>query len=107
MGRESRSQQMEGVVVINTYLATSKEFQPIIVTKTVDGVPTRVTLGVQYVLVPKGTPLSQGEPKVPDVLEDEIGFFTNQLAPGYWEVGARILSNPEQPFISCGLIRIK
>lgn len=77
------------------------------VTKTVDGIAAQITDGVQYVVVPKGTPLTSGTPLTPDILEGEIGFFTNTFTPGYWEVGARILSNPEQPFISCGLIRIK
>lgn len=93
--------------MINTYLETSKEFQVIdIIKQTLDG-PVKVTAGVQYVVVPKGTSLADGTPQEPDVLEGEIGFFTDQLTAGYWEVGARILSNPEQPFVFCGYVRIK
>lgn len=92
---------------VNTYLATSKEFQPIVVTKTVNGIPTGVTSGVQYVVVPKGTPLEQGVLKSPEVLEGEIGFFTDQLTKGYWEVGVKVSTNPEQPLLHCGIIRIK
>lgn len=91
----------------NTYLATSKEFQPLVVTKTVNGVTVQVTTGVQYVLVPKGEPLSSGTLKNADALEGAVGFFTDQLTAGYWEVGVKLSINPEQPLISCGIIRIK
>lgn len=93
--------------MINTYLATSKEFQGIVITKTVQGVTTTVTTSVQYVVVPKGTPLSSGTPQTPAVVDGEIGFFTDQLTKGYWEVGVRIVASPEAPFLSCGIIRIK
>lgn len=93
--------------MINTYLATSKEFQPIVVEKSVNGVVTKVLTGVQYVVVPKGTSLATGIPQNPDALDGEIGFYTDQLTTGYWEVGVRVTASPETPFISCGLIRIK
>lgn len=94
-------------MTINTYLATSKEFQPIVVTKTVNGVSTKILAGVQYVVVPKGTLLSSGEPKTPDILDGDIGFYTDQLTPGYWEVAVRTSPLPEEPFVFCGIIRIK
>lgn len=94
-------------MTVNTYLATSKEFQPIVVTKTVNGVTVSVTTGVQYVVVPKGTPLSSGTLKNADSLEGQVGFFTDQLTKGYWEVGVKLSLNPEQPFMHCGIIRIK
>jgi len=93
--------------VINTYLATSKEFQPVVVTKTVNGVTETVTTGVQVVLVPKGTPLDEGTPQATDELNGEIGFFTDALTKGYWEVGVTLNTNPEEPLLSCGFIRIK
>lgn len=92
---------------VKTYLATSKEFQPIIVTKTVNGVTVKVTSGVQYTLVPKGTPLEEGVLKNADSLEGDVGFFTDQLTRGYWEVGVKLSVNPEAPLMSCGFIRIK
>jgi len=94
-------------VTINTYLATSKEFQPIVVEKTVNGVSTKILTGVQCVIVPKGTPLSSGTPQNVDTLDGEIGFYTDQLTPGYWEVAVRTSPLPEQPFVYCGIIRIK
>lgn len=93
--------------MINTYLATSKEFQPIVVTKTVNGITDTVTQGVQYTVVPKGTPLEEGALQNADTLGGEVGFFTDQLTRGYWEVGAKLSSNPEAPLLSCGIIRIK
>lgn len=93
--------------MINTYLATSREFQPIVVEKSVNGVVTKVLSGVQYVVVLKGTSLATGTPQNPDSLDGEIGFYTDQLTTGYWEVGVRVVASPETPFISCGLIRIK
>jgi hypothetical protein len=99
---------MEGVpVTVNTYLATSKEFQPIVVEKTVNGTTTKVLTGVQYVVVPKGTKLETGTLQNVDTLDGDIGFYTDQLTPGYWEVGARVVSTPETPLVSCGFIRIK
>lgn len=92
---------------MNIYLATSKEFQPIVITKTVAGVTTTVTTNVQYVVVPKGTALSSGTPQNVTVLDGEIGFFTDTLTVGYWDVGARVVANPEQPFLACGTIRIR
>ena len=94
-------------MTVNTYLATSKEFQPIRVTNTLASVTKFVTSAVQYVVVPKGTSLSEGTPTTPASLGGEIGFFTDSLTTGYWEVGVRVIDNPEQPFISCGFIRIK
>ena len=99
---------MEGVLVtINTYLATSKEFQPIIVEKTVNGVSTKILTGVQYVVVPKGTKLQDGTPQNCDMLDGDLGFYTDQLTPGYWEIGVKASASPEQPFVFCGIIRIK
>jgi len=98
---------MGRLIVINTYLATSREFQPIVVEKSVNGIAVKVTTGVQYVVVPKGTSLATGTPRDPDTLDGEIGFYTDQLTSGYWEVGVRVIATPETPFISCGLIRIK
>jgi hypothetical protein len=95
------------IAMINTYLATSKEFQPIVVTKTVNGITTPVTSGVQYVVVPKGTPLEDGVLKNADTLEGQVGFFTDQLTKGYWEVGVKLSLNPEQPLIHCGYVRIR
>lgn len=91
----------------NTYLQSSREFQAITITKTVKGVTSTVTANVQYVLVPKGTPLTNGTPLDAELLNGEVGFYTDLLASGYWEVGVRIFDAPEQPFISCGFIRIK
>lgn len=93
--------------MINTYLATSREFQPLVVTKTVNGVTEAVTTGVQYVVVPKGTSLDEGTPQAAETLEGEVGFFTDQLTAGYWEVGVRLTTNTEEPLLSCGFIRIK
>lgn len=93
--------------MINTYLATSKEFQPIVVTKTANGSVTPVTAGVQYTVVPKGTPLSSGTLQNCATLDGELGFFTDTLTVGYWEVGIKLVASPEAPFISCGHIRIK
>lgn len=93
--------------MVNTYLATSKEFQGLSITKTVQGVTTTVTTSVQYVVVPKGTPLTSGTMKTPEMVGGEIGFFTDQLTPGYWDVGVRVTTNPEQPLLFCGTIRIK
>lgn len=92
---------------MNIYLATSKEFQPIVVTKTTPSGTSVITTNVKYVAVPKGTPLADGV--LTDVvdLNGEIGFFTNTLAPGYWDIGAKITDNPEIPLIKCGTIRIK
>jgi hypothetical protein len=98
---------MERIVMINTYLATSKEFQPIVVTKTANGVVTNVLTGVQYVAVPKGTPLASGVLKNVDTVDGEIGFFTDTLTPGYWEIGIKVSAAPESPLVSCGHIRIK
>lgn len=92
---------------MNTYLATSKEFQPIIITKTVQGVTTAVVTNVQYVVVPRGTALSSGTPQNALILDGEVGFFTDSLTAGYWDVGARVTANPEQPLLFCGTIRIK
>lgn len=92
---------------MNIYLATSKEFQPIHITKTVQGVTTAVVTNVQYVVVPRGTSLASGTPQAAVVLDNEVGFFTDTLAPGYWDVGARVSANPEQPLLFCGTIRIK
>jgi hypothetical protein len=92
---------------MNTYLRTSKEFQPLYVDVTANGITTRVTNGVQYVVVPKGTPLSSGEAATPAVLQGEIGFYTDQLTVGYWDVGVRVSASPEAPFLPCGTIRIK
>jgi len=94
-------------MTVNTYLATSKEFQPIVVTKTVNGITVTVTSGVQYVVVPKGTPLEEGVLQTADSLEGQPGFFTDQLTKGYWEVGVKLSVNPEQPLLHCGIIRIK
>ncbi len=91
----------------NTYLATSKEFQPLRIFKTVAGVTTQVLAGVQYVAVQKGTPLQNGTLLTPSTLEGEIGFFTDTLTVGYWDIAVRIADNPEQPFIYCGTVRIK
>jgi hypothetical protein len=93
--------------VINTYLATSKEFQPIVVTRTVNGITETVTQGVQYTVVPKGTPLEEGALQTAESLSGEVGFFTDQLTRGYWEVGAKLTANPEAPLLHCGIIRIK
>lgn len=93
--------------MINTYLATSKEFQPIVVTKSANGVVTNVLTGVQYVAVPKGTSLSSGTLTNVTTLDGEIGFFTDTLTVGYWEIGIKITAAPESPLISCGHIRIK
>ena len=99
---------MEGVpVTINTYLATSKEFQPIIVEKTVNGITTKVLTGIQYVVVPKGVKLETGTLQNVDTLDGDVGFYTDQLTPGYWEVGVKTSPLPERPLISCGFIRIK
>lgn len=92
---------------VNTYLATSKEFQPIVVTKTVNGQTVTVTTGVQYVVVPKGTLLSEGVLQSAAILDGEVGFWTDQLTRGYWEVGVKISANPEVPLLPCGIIRIK
>lgn len=93
--------------MINTYLATSKEFQPIVVTKSANGIVTDVLTGVQYVAVPKGTPLSSGTLQNVTTLDGEIGFFTDTLTVGYWEIGIKVSAAPESPLISCGHIRIK
>jgi hypothetical protein len=93
--------------MINTYLATSKEFQPLVVTKTVNGVTETVTTGVQYVVVPKGTSLSSGTLQDTETLEGEVGFFTDTLTAGYWEVGVKLTTSTEEPLLSCGFIRIK
>jgi len=93
--------------MINTYLATSKEFQPIVVTKTVNGITETVTTGVQYVVVPKGEALDEGTPQACDTLDGEVGFFTDTLTKGYWEVGVRLTTNTEEPFLFAGYIRIK
>lgn len=93
--------------MINTYLATSKEFQPIVVTKTVNGITVTVTQGVQYTVVPKGTDLEDGALLNAETLEGQVGFFTDTLTKGYWEVGVKLSVNPEQPLLSCGFIRIK
>jgi hypothetical protein len=93
--------------MINTYLETSREFQPIIVEVTANGVTTKVTTGVQYVVVPKGTRLEDGTPATPSNLDGDIGFYTDGLTAGYWDVGARVTTTSEQPFIHCGTIRIK
>lgn len=93
--------------MINTYLATSKEFQPIVVTKNANGVVTNVLTGVQYCAVPKGTSLSTGTLLNAIELDGEIGFFTDTLTVGYWEIGIKISAAPESPLISCGHIRIK
>lgn len=77
------------------------------VTKTLDGITTPVSQGVQYVIVRKGQPLQSGTLTDVDTLDGEIGFYTDQLTTGYWEVGVRVLLNPEQPLVSCGFIRIK
>jgi len=99
---------MEGVLVtINTYLATSKEFQPIVVEKTVNGVTTRILTGFQYVVVPKGTPLQNGTLQNIETLDGEPGFYTDQLTTGYWEVGVKTSPLPERPLLPCGIIRIK
>lgn len=92
---------------MNTYLRTSKEFQPLYVDLTANGITTRVTTGVQYVVVPKGTKLELGTPQTPDQLAGEIGFYTDQLTVGYWDIGVRVTATPEQPFLPCGTIRIK
>ena len=92
---------------MNTYLRTSKEFQPIVVELTANGITTRVTSGLQYVIVAKGVKLEDGTPNNPVLLGGEPGFYTDQLAVGYWEIGVRVTATPEEPFISCGLIRIK
>lgn len=92
---------------MNTYLRTSKEFQPIHVDLVVNGVTSKVTTGVEYVVVPKGTRLDLGETATPSVLDGDIGFYVDQLTTGYWEIGVRVVAIPEQPFMSCGIIRIK
>lgn len=94
-------------MTVNIYLRTSKEFQGIHVEKTVNGNTTKVTSGVQYVAVPKGTPLDQGTLQTPSLLDGEIGFYTDQLAAGYWDIGVRVTASTETPLIPCGTIRIK
>ena len=74
---------------------------------TVNGVTTRVFSGVQFVVVPKGTPLDLGTPQTPVMLDGDIGFYTDTLTAGYWDVGVRVNASPEQPFLPCGTIRIK
>lgn len=94
--------------MINTYLSTSKEFQALTITRTVaPGVTTTVTTGVQYVVVPMGQPLSSGTLQPTLTLGDRIGFYTDTLTPGYWEIAARITDAPEEPFVPCGIIHIK
>lgn len=93
--------------MINTYLATSKEFQPIVVTKTVNGLTETVTTNVQYVVVPKGEPLEEGTLQAADILEGEVGFFTDTLTKGYWEVGVKLTTSTEEPLLFAGYIRIK
>lgn len=74
---------------------------------TANGVTTVVTNGVQYVVVPKGVALDTGTPQTPATLQGEIGFYTDQLTVGYWDVGVRVSASPEAPFLPCGTIRIK
>ena len=91
----------------NTYLSTSKEFQALTVTKTVDGVSTPVTAGVQYVAVRKGQPLDAGTLNPALTLGGRIGFYTDTLAPGWWEIAVKVFDAPEEPLVPCGLIHIK
>jgi hypothetical protein len=93
--------------VINTYLSTSKEFQALTVTRTVDGVSTAWTTDVQYVAVRKGTPLASGTLQPVTSLGGRIGFYTDTLTPGWWEIGVKVTDAPEEPFVSCGIIHIK
>ena len=90
-----------------TYLSTSKEFQAITVTRTVNGVSTPVTTGVQYVAVPMGQPPSGGTLQPTTTLGGKVGFYTDTLTPGYWEIAAKVIDAPEEPLVSCGIIYIK
>lgn len=91
----------------NTYEFGSNEFQPIIVTKVINGVVTSVTTGVQYVIVPKGTDLLEGLPQNAIELDGQVGFFTEGLSPGYWHIGVRVQAYPEAPLVHAGFIRIR
>ena len=93
--------------MINTYLSTSKEFQALTVTRTVNGVSTAWTTDIRYVAVPKGQPLSSGTLTPTTALGGRIGFYTDTLAPGWWEIGVKVIDAPEEPLVSCGVIHIK
>ena len=91
----------------NTYRLGSREFQAVNVTKLQGGVVSPVTT-FQVVVVPKGLDLNLGTPTTPATLDGEVGFYTDSITlPGFYEVGALIASDPEEPLISCGFIRIK
>jgi hypothetical protein len=91
----------------NTYEFGSNEFQPLIVTKMINGVVTPVTTGIQYVIVPKGTALLEGLPQNAVALDGQVGFFTEGLARGYWHIGVRVNDYPEAPLVHAGFIRIR
>jgi len=90
----------------NTYMFGSNEFQPIVVTKTIDDVVTTVTTGVQYVIVPKGEAFIEALPQNVATLDGQIGFFTEGLTRGYWHVGVRLQAYPESPLVHAGYVRI-
>lgn len=91
----------------NTYRLGSREFQAVHVTKLQAGIMTPVTT-FQVVVVPKGSSLDLGTPFNPVTLNGEVGFYTDSITlPGFYEVGALISADPEEPFISCGFIRVK
>jgi hypothetical protein len=93
---------------MNTYLLGSREFQSIIVSKTVNGALFPVTSGVEYVIVPKGQPYSNGVWKPCVTLDGEIGFYTDDIvSQGYYTVGVRLTNNTEAPVARAGFIRIK
>ena len=84
----------------NSIPRESVEFQPI--TITVDGTP--VTTGVTVALVANGTRPSEWV--TPTTLNGKIGVMIEGLAPGLYNIWARVTSSPETPVIDCGIVSI-
>ena len=84
----------------SSYPRETVEFAPI--TITVDGTP--VTTGITVALVGNGA-----RPSVwvaPTTLNGKIGVMLTGLAPGLYNVWAKITSSPEIPVIDCGIISV-
>jgi len=84
----------------NSYPRESVEFLPI--TIAIDGVP--VTTGVEVLIGINGSRPSEWV--TPTTLNGKIGVMIDGLAPGLYNIWAKISSSPETPVIDCGIVSI-
>lgn len=90
-----------------SYPRETKEFQPVSVKKTINGVETKVTLGVDIALLQSGIrPTPDVAWEAPTLLDGDIGVVLDGRPKGTLLIWARVTSLPEVPIIYCGSVTL-